>query len=222
MIKSKKIAIICGVLICATAIGGFFYGKEQKRQQIKDLPVIENMATYPAYTLEQLTDEATYIVEATVSKVKDSRMEKVDAYYIDEAGKKVDCPSYFPITPIVLEVKQVIKGEMSSKRITYYEEGGVTETQIELPPGIAMREGMELIFFLNENGYGLGGGQGLFPVYGDAVKVTSVLAEYVDGLLVKTINSDEIKSDIWSMEANKDINVMDKEDFVSMVYDLMK
>ena len=90
MNKNKRIVIICGLLICLTAIGGFLYGKEQRRQQIKDLPVIENMATYPAYTLAQLTDEATYIVEATVSRVKDSKMEKVDAYYIDESGKKVD------------------------------------------------------------------------------------------------------------------------------------
>ena len=80
MNKNKRIVIICGLLICLTAIGGFLYGKEQRRQQIKDLPVIENMATYPAYTLAQLTDEATYIVEATVSRVKDSKMEKVDAY----------------------------------------------------------------------------------------------------------------------------------------------
>ena len=222
MNKNKRIVIICGLLICLTAIGGFLYGKEQRRQQIKDLPVIENMATYPAYTLAQLTDEATYIVEATVSRVKDSKMEKVDAYYIDESGKKVDCPSYFPITPVVLEVKQVIKGEMISKRMTYYEEGGATETHIELPPGIAMREGMELIFFLNEKGYGLGGGQGLFPVYGDKVKVTNVLTEYLEGPMVTTMRSDEIEPEVWNLESNQDLYVMGKEDFISDVRDLMK
>ena len=44
--KKKRMAILCGLLICITSVSGFLYGQEQKRQQIKNLPVVENMANF--------------------------------------------------------------------------------------------------------------------------------------------------------------------------------
>ena len=114
----------------------------------------------------------------------------------------------------------MIKGEIETSQIVYYEDGGETPSYYVQPSGYAMEEGLDFIVFLNEQGYAWGG-QSLFPVIGDKIILSEAAVVYIGETSVSTLPKEEITSNIRSQISSATVKVMDKEEFVSMVRDLI-
>lgn len=46
----------------------------------------------------------------------------------------------YPITPVTLKVRNIIKGDQTKNEYIYYEDGGITDNYMQLPPGYAMEK----------------------------------------------------------------------------------
>lgn len=210
MRKKVRNIIIAGVLFCIAAISGYIY---KKNSMLKELPVYESTAMYPELTLPQLADKASYIVNAKVINVGDTINNEVP---VSLTGNPDDIAEtlYTPVTPVTLEIISKLKGQINTDKITYYEDGGITPSYVQLPDGYAMEEGMEVIIFLNDAGH-CWGAQSIFPVAGNSVILNNIALEYVDSKDISVINKDNIKQDIRNQIDSDKVKVTDKEKFIS-------
>lgn len=142
--KFISLFIIVSVFLL-TAIAGYSVGA---RNNMSELPVYENTAVYPAFSLPQLTDTATFIVDAEVVKVGDTFLKEIPLSLTENPEDATESITY-PVTPITLAVHSTIKGDNIGNEFIYYENGGITSSYIQLPDGYAMEEGMDVILFLN-------------------------------------------------------------------------
>ncbi|MCI9078775.1 MAG: hypothetical protein HFH68_07610 [Lachnospiraceae bacterium] len=212
MRKKIRNIIIVSILFYIAVISGYFY---KKSNTLKELPVYENTAVYPKFTLPQLTDKASYIVNARVINVGKTINNEIP---VSLTGDPDDISEtlYTPVTPITLKIKNKLKGEINTDTVTYYEDGGITPSYVQLPSGYAMEEGMDVILFLNDEGY-CWGAQSIFPVTGNSVILSNSALEYVNNKDVSVINKDSIKSDIRSQIDIDRVKVMDIEKFMSVI-----
>ncbi len=210
MRKKVRNIIISGVLFCIAAISGYLY---KKNSMLKELPVYESTAMYPKLTLPQLADKASYIINAKVINVGDTINNEVP---VSLTGNPDDIAEtlYTPVTPVTLKIISKLKGQINKDTITYYEDGGITPSYVQLPDGYAMEEGMEIIIFLNDAGY-CWGAQSIFPVTGNSVILNNTALEYVDSKDVSVINKGNIKQDIKNQIDSDKVKVTDKEKFIS-------
>ena len=216
MKKKISVVIIICMAICITAILGYSYGKSNGKTE---LPVYESMAIYPEFSMPELTERASTIVSATVVNIGDTYIEEIPVS-VTENPNEVSEVLYNPITPITLEVESSLKGNVTMNTITYYEEGGITSTYIQLPDGYTMEEGMEVILFLNEEGYSWGA-QSIFPIVDNEVILNKMALEYLDDSEVLVINTSQIENNVRSQITDSTVSVIDKEEFLSIIEEIV-
>lgn len=156
----KRITILAVLAIFFLVIGLWGY------KQYKTLPVVYCTSIYPDYSVQELVAEAEHIVYGTVEAIEPTQMREVLVSTTLDSSKTEDT-LYYPVTPVIISVENPVKGSVSDK-IVYYEESGVTETYIQKPEGYQMEQGMDVILFLNESGYGWGS-QSVYPVIDNQV-----------------------------------------------------
>ena len=201
----KKIVLLSAgsVLICILMVAGILFIQQQKRNE---LPIRISVVDYADYNLLDLAKSADCIIEGTVSRVGSNVIENV--------GEMEE-----PFTRIKIKVNNVIKGDPSLKSLIYLEEGGYTSINRVIPTGFAMEKGLDVILFLNENGKAVGGSfQSAFPILDELVIIPEIedIPESEKGLL-KTADTREMKSKYTYIISGPEINVMDKDDFISIV-----
>ncbi|MFG6342800.1 MAG: hypothetical protein K1W35_03155 [Lachnospiraceae bacterium] len=218
MMKKKigSLLIVCCTLLL-TATAGYVTGLKNNQ---KDLPKYESTALYPAFSLPELTDESTFIVEAEVVEVGDTIMREIPVSLTENHEDATETLSY-PVTPITLAIHSSIKGDNIGNEFIYYEEGGITSTYIQLPDGYAMEDGLEVILFLNSNGY-CWGAQSIFPVVGENVILNNMAIEYVGEDNVSVLETQTLNSNIRSQIDAQNINVMPTDDFISAIQSIVE
>lgn len=216
MKRKISVSICICLMICVAAILGHFYGKSNSRTE---LPVCESMAIYPEFSMSELVETANTIVNAKVVAVGDTYMEEI-AVSLTENPNEASEFIYIPITPITLDVETSLKGNETIDTLIYYEEGGTTSTYIQLPDGYGMQEGMEVILFLNDKGHSWGE-QSIFPVVENEVILNETALKYLDDSDVSLINTSNIENCVRSQITDETVNVMDKDEFMSMIEDLV-
>lgn len=199
-----------------TAIAGYATGLKNNQ---KNLPIYENTSVYPAFSLPQLTDTATFIVEAEVVDVGDTIMKEIPVSLTENLEDATESLSY-PVTPITLAIHSSIKGDNTGNKLIYYEEGGITSEYVQLPDGYAMEEGMEAILFLNPDGY-CWGAQSIFPISGENVILNNAAIEYIGKNNVSVLETQTLDSNIKSQIDAKSINVMPAGDFISVIQSIV-
>lgn len=200
-----------------TAIAGYATGLKNNQ---KNLPIYENTSVYPAFSLPQLTDTATFIVEAEVVDVGDTIMKEITVSLTEDLEDATESLSY-PVTPITLAIHSSIKGDNTGNKLIYYEEGGITSEYVQLPDGYAMEEGMEAILFLNPDGY-CWGVQSIFPISGENVILNNAAIEYIGKDNVSVLETQTLDSNIKSQIDAKSINVMPADDFISVIQSIVE
>lgn len=214
--KIGSLLIVCFAFLLA-ARAGYVTGLKDNQ---KDLPVYENISVYPAFSLPELTDTATFIVEAEVIEVGDTIMKEIPVSLTENPEEATESLSY-PITPVTLTIHSSIKGDNIGTELIYYEEGGITPTYVQLSDGYAMEEGMEVILFLNSDGY-CWGEQSIFPVVGENVILNNIAIEYVGKDNVSALETQTLSSNIRSQIDAHNINVMPTSDFISVIRSMSK
>lgn len=172
-----------------------------------DLPIIYYASSYPEYSLEELVSTSENIVIGVVELVGDTIMEKMEVSTSLDPSE-VDDTIYYPMTPVTVRIEDTLKGT-ESKEIIYYEEGGITDTYIQLPTGYKMTEGIEVILFLNQDGYGWGN-QSIYPIVDNQVLLQEsdydmIPAKERDTMFTKTFKE------------QYDIEMYNEEDSVSTI-----
>ncbi len=200
-----------------TAIAGYATGLKNNQ---KNLPIYENTSVYPAFSLPQLTDTATFIVEAEVVDVGDTIMKEITVSLTEDLEDATESLSY-PVTPITLAIHSSIKGDNTGNKLIYYEEGGITSEYVQLPDGYVMEEGMEAILFLNPDGY-CWGVQSIFPISGENVILNNAAIEYIGKDNVSVLETQTLDSNIKSQIDAKSINVMPADDFISVIQSIVE
>lgn len=200
-----------------TAIAGYATGLKNNQ---KNLPIYENTSVYPAFSLPQLTDTATFIVEAEVVDVGDTIMKEITVSLTENLEDATESLSY-PVTPITLAIHSSIKGDNTGNKLIYYEEGGITSEYVQLPDGYVMEEGMEAILFLNPDGY-CWGVQSIFPISGENVILNNAAIEYIGKDNVSVLETQTLDSNIKSQIDAKSINVMPADDFISVIQSIVE
>ena len=200
-----------------TAIAGYATGLKNNQ---KNLPIYENTSVYPAFSLPQLTDTATFIVEAEVVDVGDTIMKEITVSLTENLEDATESLSY-PVTPITLAIHSSIKGDNTGNKLIYYEEGGITSEYVQLPDGYAMEEGMEAILFLNPDGY-CWGVQSIFPISGENVILNNAAIECIGKDNVSVLETQTLDSNIKSQIDAKSINVMPADDFISVIQSIVE
>lgn len=214
--KIGSMLIICCALLL-TAVAGYTTGLKNNQE---NLPVYESTSVYPAFSLPELTDTATFIVEAEVVEIGDTIMKEIPVSLTENPEEATESISY-PITPITLAINSSIKGDNIGNELIYYEDGGITSTYIQFPDGYAMEEGMEVILFLNPNGY-CWGAQSIFPVVDKNVILNTMAIEYVGEDNVSVLETQSLNSNIRSQIDTQNINVMPVDDFVSIIQSIVE
>lgn len=184
------------------------------------MPIYENTSVYPAFSLPQLTDTATFIVEAEVVDVGDTIMKEITVSLTEDLEDATESLSY-PVTPITLAIHSSIKGDNTGNKLIYYEEGGITSEYVQLPDGYVMEEGMEAILFLNPDGY-CWGVQSIFPISGENVILNNAAIEYIGKDNVSVLETQTLDSNIKSQIDAKSINVMPADDFISVIQSIVE
>lgn len=200
-----------------TAIAGYATGLKNNQ---KNLPIYENTSAYPAFSLPQLTDTATFIVEAEVVDVGDTIMKEITVSLTENLEDATESLSY-PVTPITLAIHSSIKGDNTGNKLIYYEEGGITSEYVQLLDGYVMEEGMEAILFLNPDGY-CWGVQSIFPISGENVILNNAAIEYIGKDNVSVLETQTLDSNIKSQIDAKSINVMPADDFISVIQSIVE
>ncbi len=111
-------------------------------------------------TLEKLAERSEYIVYGEVQEVKDRDL---PAVLRDLLGTEDGEEPFIPVTPVEIQVEQMLKGERESDRIIYYQDGGIRDGGMILTSGFPLEKGDQIIVFLDENGEG-DGYRSEFPV----------------------------------------------------------
>ncbi len=188
-----------------------------EKEEKKELPVVESTALYEEFTLPSLTEKATYVIQAKVMEVGDTLM-KEKAFSLTEDPKEATEIISYPVTPITLKVNNVMKGEdiAAGDTFVYYEDGGRTPDYIQLRDGFLMEEGMDIILFLDKEGY-CWGYQSMFPVVNDQVLLNEVALDYVNPDKVSEMDTKKMKS-VFKEQINHSVSTfMQVEDFANVI-----
>ncbi|GEM_PF-4733026 len=119
---------------------------------------VQEQATYPAFSLEEMTDQASQIVYGTVVGREKTKIIKIPV--TAEFDTEVTNQGKFleeTVTEVNIQVEEAIKGTANPKNaIVTYNESGVK----------ALRKGDKVVLFLNEAGF-TWGEQGVLRVTDD-------------------------------------------------------
>lgn len=186
--------------------------------QTKNLPVVHSSALYPSMNLASLCSESSIVFRGRVEEVRSTVMKDIPVSVTEDASDVSDTITS-PETPVILSVEELYKGDSARDSYTYIEEGGTTSTHVVLP-SFQLRNGMEVILFLNDAGYGWGM-QSIFPIVDGQVILNEAVWNDVDmskiqEVAVSSLTSKTVRA---SYETNlvTDVKVMDEESFVSVI-----
>ena len=210
----KILKVIIAIMIVILCIKGYVYVQDQKWLSTHDV-----LLDYGYYSLADIVQQSERIVEGTVLKVKDVTVKRVLNIYRDHEGKLRYNIEKYPVTPIKIKVNQVIKGKTLTKTVTYYKEYSNTTDDEALPNGPVVKVGMEFLVALDKRGFCPGGGQGLWLVFDDKVKVSEGdrIMKYVDESTVVTIDADDIENKAWDLRGRREFLVIEMEQVVSVL-----
>lgn len=208
--KKRKTAILFTLIIFLSVIGLWGYNKN------KSLPVIYSTSTYPDYSMGELVNESDNIVYGKVVEIGKTQMQEVSVSTTLDPTKVEDV-LYYPITPITISIEDSVKGDNSST-IIYYEESGATSTYIQRPDGYQMEQGMEVVLFLNESGYGWGS-QSVYPVIDDQVILQEKAVKSISPNKINNISPDSIKENygISSSMDQENVSTTSLDDFLNLI-----
>ena len=111
-------------------------------------------ALYPELNLEELSIRAEYIISGKVTDVKNTELREIQTYEDIEMTVPTEVIEY-PVTPVTVAVEEAIKGDVENV-FTFYQDGGITDTYIQLPDGEKLETGDEVIIFASESKEGWG------------------------------------------------------------------
>ncbi len=215
--RKSTFMLTVGCVFAAVIIAGNAFGNHLAK---RERPILESTALYPDLTMQELTDKAHSILYARVENVGDTYMYGAAVSLTEDFEEAADTVSY-PVTPITLVTIHVLKGEPEEGYFTYFEMGGITSDYIRRPDGYAMEEGMEVILFLNEEGFGWGA-QSIFPVVDGQVILTDRAVKDFSAKLVSDLETESINAGIRSQLHSKSVKVMGLENFNKLVEDMLK
>lgn len=215
--RKSTFMLTVGCAFAAVIIAGNAFGNHLAK---RERPILESTALYPDLTMQELTDKAHSILYARVENVGDTYMYGAAVSLTEDFEEAADTVSY-PVTPITLVTIHVLKGEPEEGYFTYFEMGGITSDYIRRPDGYAMEEGMEVILFLNEEGFGWGA-QSIFPVVDGQVILTDRAVKDFSAKLVSDLETESINAGIRSQLHSKSVKVMGLENFNKLVEDMLK
>ena len=156
--KSVKITMVCCVLaVCAAAAtGGWFLLNPQaakangKGSKQSDYPTLPMPAQFEEryVGVDRLVQDSTLIVDATVEKVLPEETRK-DTPESGSFEAKVDAKlgksgSEYRVRPVMLNIRETLKGKASSDQITMY----IPPMALDCSPNF--KKGDRLIFMLSE------------------------------------------------------------------------
>lgn len=169
MILKNKF-LLPSIFFTVCIAGGIYYSfLGHSEANVK--PVIHYTASYPAYEIEELTDQATTVIHGVVQKIGRTEIQQVplstEIDITDEnKGKFLEIPE----TAVYITVKDSLKQkDAEPTEIVFKEEGGELQKQIIEPDGGFLEVGDEVIIFLNESGHSWGS-MGVLKVTNDTVK----------------------------------------------------
>lgn len=169
MILKNKF-LLPGIFLTVCIAGGLYYPFLGHSEAIVK-PVIHNTASYPAYEIEELTDQAATVIHGVVQKIGETEIQKVPlSTEIDiteeNKGKFLEIPE----TPVYITVKDSLKQQDTEQtEFVFKEEGGELQKQIIEPDGGFLEVGDEVVIFLNDSGHSWGS-MGVLKVSNDTVK----------------------------------------------------
>lgn len=211
MKRYYKIFAFCA-LIAVVALAGYSIGIINN----KNLPVVESTTIYPEFDMPSLTNTATYIVRAKVENVGDTILKELPVSLTENPEESTETISY-PVTPITLHITDFIKGNTDNQTLIYYEDGGTTSSYIQLPNGYSLDNDMDIILFLNEDGY-CWGEQSMFPVIDNKVILNEMAVTYIDANLISTVPLEEVSEINYRNQIKKDtVSTMDIDDFTNTI-----
>ncbi len=213
--RKSTYMLLVGCIFAAVIVAGKAFGNHLAK---RERPILESTALYPALTMQELKDKAHSILYARVENVGDTYMYEAAASLTEDFEEAADTVGY-PVTPITLKAIQVLKGAPEEGYFTYFEMGGITSDYIQRPDGYAMEEGMEVILFLNEEGFGWGA-QSIFPVFDGQVILTDRAVEELSAERMWDIETDSINAGVRSQLRSKSVKVMALKDFCRLVEDM--
>lgn len=209
--KKKYIVLLVGIII---VIAVLVY-QTGTTVNTKAIPVYESTTDYPELTLDSLTDMASYILLAEVKEIGEPIQEEISESVTEKHSEKAEVHNFL-VTPVVLKVQKAIKGSVIDKEFIYYEEGGVTPDYIQLPDGYTLEEGMEIILFLNREGYCWGAGS-MFPVVGNKIILNETARDYFDEKDVSVWDTQDLISDYTSQINSQSVSLVSLENFVEVI-----
>lgn len=165
MKKTGRFKIWGGLLLAVCCVCLIFaWGYHHQKEEV---PVADsNMAVYPQLNLEELTERADVIVVGKVSRIKERETRKLQTYGDVALTEKTEVMEY-SVIPAVIDVTEVVKGEIQGSTYTYYQDGDV------------LKEGETVLLFASETAEGWGY-QSVFPVVNDKVVLNSAAEGYFD------------------------------------------
>ncbi|MBA4688853.1 MAG: hypothetical protein H2184_17130 [Candidatus Galacturonibacter soehngenii] len=208
MMKKKKIVTLVAIALSAIVIWAY--------NEYKPLPVVYCTSTYPDYSVKELAIESENIVYGKVVSIAPTQMHEVRVSTTLDPTKVEDV-LYYPVTPVTISIKDSIKGDELSK-IIYFEESGVTDTYIQKAQGYQMSQGMEVVLFLNEEGYGWGS-QSVYPVIDDQVVLQDKAINEIPSNKINSISADVIeeKYSISSSYEAENVSTTSLDEFLKLV-----
>lgn len=159
----------------------------------KEKEVSEITPVFPDYyKLEDLIENSSNIIHAEVQKLNTPTVVNV---------KTPDGESMKTLyTPIVLEIKEVVRGTMKTSTTTFFQMGGENNEMITTVTGHPLlQEGEEIVIFYDNKGYGFGE-QSIYYVESDRV----------------TLNTDKLPS-VYAQTMNTETTTFDIEGFVDLI-----
>jgi hypothetical protein len=172
-----------------------------------ELPVRDDSALWPAYSLAELTENVEYIYYAKVICVGEPFLSSYNRAY----------------TPVELSIIKTLKGE-ENETFTFIRDGGrVRNDYIQKSSTFQLTDGMEAVYFLNKQGYTCGY-IGVWPVAEDMVAINWDSFKILDGVYdieMKYVNlSEHPIADLFEKtESHRTCNL---DDFLTLIESLVK
>ncbi len=144
------------------------------------------------YKLEDLIENSTNIIHAEVQKLNNPTIVNV---------KTPDGESMKTLyTPVVLEIKEVVRGTMKTSTTTYFQMGGENKELVTTVTGHPLlQQGEEIVIFYDNKGYGWG-----------ELSTYRVLDDRV------TLNTDKLP-DVYSTAVDTETTTFDIDGFKELV-----
>lgn len=210
--KKMMAAAFIGLTFLLTMVLAAYAGVHKKQVQ---MPVRDCTAIYPDYSFSELVEKSDFIVCAEVTGIGETFMKPVDVSFSTDSEDGYDETLYYPVTPVFLRIRDTMKGN-SGEELIYFEEGGTAPTYTQLPSGYKMEAEMNVILFLNGDGYGWGE-QSIYPIIDNKVVLNSTVIESLSDVEITAIPISSMPDSFNSQVSTDYTDTCSLFDFVEMI-----